>query len=337
MPTTASSTLPTAGAGDRPRVLLLGAGKMGLLHGALLTATGRAEVAGLVDLDRTARLVPKGMGLPAPTYASMDRALAKAGRVDAVFVCTPPRSHHPVAKAALEAGLHVFVEKPLTVSPEASAELVDLQERAGRAGLVGYVRRHHAVYQAMRKALGGKAPASLEVRILSPQFAGAGAASGAHRGGLEWDLLPHAGDMLLWLLGGPRERALEKAEGDGASRIRVEGRAGATRCALEADWTCRDVRKVEMRVHATLEDGTRLSCNEDMTWRDEPDGTRRVLFHRRDAPAPWFDLAGHEFSMQTLDVLDALAGRPAAGATFREALWTDRLVHDAVALARRAA
>ena len=328
--------VPRPPAAARPRVLVLGAGKMGLLHGALLNATGRADVAGLVDLDLQARLVPRAMGLPVKTYPSLERALAQAGRVDAVLVCTPPRSHHPVAKAALAAGAHVFVEKPLTTSPEASRELADIQEKAGKVGLVGYVRRHHAVYQEMRRVLSGKALRSLEVRILSPQFADA-PTSGVHRGGLEWDLLPHASDMLLWLLGGPRARTLEGSEGDGASRVRVHGRAGDTAFALEADWACREVRKVEMRVEAHLADGTALSCNEDMLFQEAPGGAKTQIFHRRAAPAPWFDLAGHEFSMQTLDLLDALAGKPSTGATFRESLWTDQLVHDSVALARGAA
>ena len=54
-------------------------------------------------------------------------------RVEAVVIATPVSRHHPMAAAALRAGKHVFVEKPLAAS---SDEALDLIERADRAGLV---------------------------------------------------------------------------------------------------------------------------------------------------------------------------------------------------------
>ena len=53
--------------------------------------------------------------------------------VDAVIVATPPRTHHPIVKAALEAGKHVLVEKPLATT---TADAVDLVDRATDGGLV---------------------------------------------------------------------------------------------------------------------------------------------------------------------------------------------------------
>jgi predicted dehydrogenase len=51
--------------------------------------------------------------------------------VDAVAICTPVRTHHPLARAALEAGKHVLVEKPLTHSVETARALVSLAEARG--------------------------------------------------------------------------------------------------------------------------------------------------------------------------------------------------------------
>jgi predicted dehydrogenase len=63
--------------------------------------------------------------------ADLDAVLAD-GSVEAVAVATPPLTHGPFARAALLAGKHVLVEKPLTVSLAEAEELVDL---AGRSGL----------------------------------------------------------------------------------------------------------------------------------------------------------------------------------------------------------
>jgi predicted dehydrogenase len=54
-------------------------------------------------------------------------------QIDAVIVATPPRTHHGIVKAALEAGKHVLVEKPLATT---TADALDLVERAGERGVV---------------------------------------------------------------------------------------------------------------------------------------------------------------------------------------------------------
>ena len=58
--------------------------------------------------------------------------------VDAVLVATPISTHHAVAKAALEAGKHVFVEKPMTSDPGDARELVDLAAERGLTLMVGH-------------------------------------------------------------------------------------------------------------------------------------------------------------------------------------------------------
>lgn len=58
--------------------------------------------------------------------------------VDAVVIATPISTHHPLAKDALLAGKHVFVEKPMTSSTATSAELVDLAEARGLTLMVGH-------------------------------------------------------------------------------------------------------------------------------------------------------------------------------------------------------
>ena len=83
---------------------------MGLLHGALLRASGRAEVVGIVDPSRAARLIIRGAGLGVNTFASLDAALARDDKFAGVFICTPPRAPEAISERALPAGLHPFVE-----------------------------------------------------------------------------------------------------------------------------------------------------------------------------------------------------------------------------------
>ena len=58
--------------------------------------------------------------------------------VDAVVIATPISTHHPIAMAALEAGKHVFVEKPMTADSRQACELVTLAEAKGLTLMVGH-------------------------------------------------------------------------------------------------------------------------------------------------------------------------------------------------------
>ena len=66
-------------------------------------------------------------------------AVITDSRIDAVVIATPPKTHHQLAMAALRAGKHVLVEKPLATSVEDGHELVEMAERLGRVLLVGHV------------------------------------------------------------------------------------------------------------------------------------------------------------------------------------------------------
>lgn len=98
----------------------------------------RSRVAWVSDLDparlEAVRCRYPGVGLT----ADASEAIADPA-VDAVVVATPTRTHHRLVRAALVAGRHVFVEKPLAASRSEAEELADLAERAGRVLLVDHV------------------------------------------------------------------------------------------------------------------------------------------------------------------------------------------------------
>jgi len=62
--------------------------------------------------------------------------------LDAIAIATPPRTHHELAIAALEAGKHVLCEKPFALDAKQAAEMRDAAERSGRTSMVGHEFRH---------------------------------------------------------------------------------------------------------------------------------------------------------------------------------------------------
>jgi predicted dehydrogenase len=77
---------------------------------------------------------------------------ATAEPLEAVLILTPG-SHEPVAIAAAEAGLHVFVEKPLCFSVHEANRIVDAVERSGTRLMVGYMKRYDPAYEELSRRL----------------------------------------------------------------------------------------------------------------------------------------------------------------------------------------
>jgi predicted dehydrogenase len=103
----------------------------------------------VVDRD-TARLAQVRARFPhVETAESLDAALGNP-EIDAFVVATPTSTHYPIVKAALEAGKHVLVEKPITTKGREADELTALAQKKGRVLMVGHVFIFNQAVQRVR-------------------------------------------------------------------------------------------------------------------------------------------------------------------------------------------
>ena len=84
------------------------------------------------------------------TVASLDDVVSDAN-IQAVFVVTPVSTHESIATAAIEAGKHVFVEKPLAGSAEEASRLVALAEKKNRTLAVGHLFAYHPAITTLKE------------------------------------------------------------------------------------------------------------------------------------------------------------------------------------------
>ncbi len=136
------------------RVLIAGLGNMGRAHALAHHAHPEAEIVGLVN--RGPVDLPDALA-GYPLYTDFDTALAQT-RPDLVVVATYSDSHADYACAAMRAGAHVFVEKPLATTVADAARVVDCAVETGAKLVVGYILRHHPSWRrliAEARALGG--------------------------------------------------------------------------------------------------------------------------------------------------------------------------------------
>ncbi len=117
----------SVGRPKRLRVAVAGLGYWGPNLVRNLQELPEAQVVCVCDLKREA-LEPIGRRYPAVRRTTRFKEVLKDPRIDAVAIATPVSSHYELARQALKAGKHVFVEKPLAASSEEAVELIELAE-----------------------------------------------------------------------------------------------------------------------------------------------------------------------------------------------------------------
>jgi predicted dehydrogenase len=268
------------------RIGVIGAGHFGRFHALKLAGAARARLSGIHDSDPArAAAIAAETGAPA---LQLDALLAAS---DAVVIAAPAAAHHALASAALTAGCHVLVEKPIAATLAEADALAALAASTGRVLQVGHLERFSAAHAALATHLAR--PLYIEATRIAP-FKPRGTDVS-----VILDLMIHDLDLILTLTDSPIAAvdavgaAIASAHEDIASaRIRFASGAVATITAS--------------RVSARTERRMRIFTAEGYVAIDF--ANRRMSVIRRDAgqKLPFIDGFGHqEISWQDHDALEA--------------------------------
>lgn len=141
---------------------VIGVGYLGRFHAQKYAQAAQCELVGVVDARQEAR---DAVAAEVGTRAVADyRDLL--GAVEAVSVVTPTPAHHAIARAFLESGAHVLVEKPITETPDEARELIELAASRKRILQVGHLERFNSAILAAEPYL--RAPRFVECHRLAP-------------------------------------------------------------------------------------------------------------------------------------------------------------------------
>lgn len=127
--------------GSRPRCVVVGLGGWG--RRLLPRVAQQFEVAAIVSTGSSASVAWSAKNWPGTPHLSSLRDAFAVPAIDAVFLASPTRTHAELSCQALEAGCHVFVEKPLAVDAASAAQVVDLARRVDREVFIGYIFLFH--------------------------------------------------------------------------------------------------------------------------------------------------------------------------------------------------
>jgi scyllo-inositol 2-dehydrogenase (NADP+) len=190
------------------RVALIGLGKMGLSHLAIVRSHPLVELVAVCDsMGFVLDVLGKYTGIK--TYRDYRRLLANE-KLDALVVATPSRFHAEIVHAALERNLHVFCEKPFCLDLDEAKELVAQAESKGVVNQVGYHFRFvAAMREARRLVRAGAIGAIHHIRgeaygpvVLRPKGS-TWRARKVEGGGCLYDYASHAIDLLNYMVGPP--------------------------------------------------------------------------------------------------------------------------------------
>jgi predicted dehydrogenase len=280
----------------RPRMETIRTGLIGfgyaarVFHAPLIAATEGLRLQAVASSNAAKVASTLGDDVPVRTAT----ALIASADIDLVVVATPNDSHYPIARAALEAGRHVVVDKPFTLTLEQARDLAHLAAARERLLSVFHNRRWDSDFLTLKRVIAagrlGRVTAMAShfdrfrpvVRTRWREGDGPGA-------GLWMDLGPHLVDQALQLFGSPVAIGLDRA----ASR---DG-------ALSDDW-----------FHATLR------------WSGGPHDGLRVRLHASAlaaCPGPRFAVHGTRgsFSVEGLDAQEDALKAGAAATAIASADW----------------
>jgi predicted dehydrogenase len=327
------------------RVGVVGLGKMGLSHHAMINAHPDVKVAAVCDatgyiLD----VLSKYTGVK--TYTDYD-VMLRDGQLDAVIIATPSRSHEPMVRSALERGIHVFCEKPFVLSASEGVALAKLANERKLVNQVGYHYRFVAAFQEIKRLL--ELDAIGEVTHVMAEAYGPVAlrpkgstwrSQRSEGGGCLYDYAAHPLNLLNWYFGAPdavggtvlNSIFSKETEDEVYSTLYFPGGRSAQ---LSVNWSDESYRKMSTKItlwgktgriyadrqecQTYLRDTAKIPAGYQVGWN---------VKYTTDMTEPvWFYVRGEEYSAQLDYFVQCIKSKKSENVnSFESAALTDKVI-----------
>lgn len=187
----------------RPSVALVGCGYWGKNIGRVLREIGVLAAIAETDASQAARQAER-LQVPVRDLA----AVLADPAIDALAIATPAETHFRIAREALRAGKHCYVEKPLTLGIEDAEELVRLAGERGRVLMVGHLLQYHRAFTRLAEMVKGGTLGKLRYVYSSRLNFG----KFRREENILWSFAPHDISMILGLFGAEPAEVLATGE-----------------------------------------------------------------------------------------------------------------------------
>lgn len=306
------------------RVGLVGAGKMGISHFAIVNAHPDAAVVAVCDTTGyVLSVLEKYTGVE--TYKDYKPMIDKA-KLDAVLIATPTATHFDCANYALSKGLHVFVEKPLTLSLAQSRGLSEMAQARKVVNQVGFHNRFIGTFAEARRlikagALGDiyHAHGSAFGQVVTKGEAGLWRSKKSEGGGCLHDYACHVIDLMNSMVGAPSkvrgarlQQVFSKAVDDAVYAVFEYPNGGSGH--IETNWSDTTYRKMTTSITVYGSGGKLVADRQELkVFLKEPYETYNEGWTMRYItdlqPPVAFYLRGEEYSAQIDSFIAAIKAK----------------------------
>ena len=298
------------------RVALIGLGKMGLSHHAIINSHPDVELVAVCDAGTyVLDVLCKYTNIKCYTDY---KQLLEIEKPDAVFIATPSRFHGEMVRVALQRNIHVFCEKPFCLDLAEGQQLVEMAERKGLVNQVGYHNRFVGAFEEMKRLIDdgviGKihhVKAEIYGPVILKPKGSTWRTSKNEGGGCLYDYACHGIDLLNYIVGRPDSvggTVLNKIFSDDVEDevysilFYADGKTGQ----IEANWSDDSYRKMSTKICAWGSNGKIIADRQELQifLRTQPhEGTNLTLgwntrYTTSLTKEVWFYLRGEEYSAQ---------------------------------------
>ena len=325
------------------RAGLVGMGRMGISHFAIINSLENVDLVSVAEPSGLlTTLVDKHTGVKSfKDYEKMIESMD----LNCIFITTPTKFHYDMVKKSLEAGLHVFVEKPFCLTPEQSRELIELAESKNLVNQVGYHNRFIGTFREAKRlvekgAIGevyhviGEAYGPVVLREKSKTWR----TNSNEGGGCLYDYAAHVINLMQFISGSPRSvsgtilKKIYSADVDDAvySTFQFdEDKSGQ----ISVNWSDETYRKMSTQITLLGKKGKISVDAQEMRtfFKEQPnEGGYEKGWNKRWvtglSPEVSFYLRGEEYSAQMESFVKLIQDGGESVNSFRSAGETDQII-----------
>lgn len=205
------------------KIGIIGAGRIGKVHAKAALNVNGAIVKWIADpIVDNLQEIASSMGIEKTSKDYKD--ILNDKEVDAVFICTPTDTHYRISMEALNAGKHVFCEKPVDLELDRVKDVKELVAKTSKKYMVGFNRRFDHNFKAIRDNINKGVIGKLElIQITSRDPEPPPISYVKVSGGLFCDMMIHDFDMVRYLSGSNPKSVTAIGDALVDSKIKTEG------------------------------------------------------------------------------------------------------------------
>jgi len=324
-------------------IAVIGLGKMGISHLSILNALPDVKVSAIAETNRfVTRVLEKYTGIKA--YSDYRKMLDREA-LDAVVICLPNSLHYQACIDSIEHKVSFFVEKPFTLDPNQSKEIIDKSRTNNLLGMVGYVNRYIKIFQIIKEMLESDLigevydyKASMLGAVVHAESKETWRNSVSEGGGCLFDYGSHCIDLAIYLFGEIDEilsselKVLFSKQCEDIVKAMVSHKSGVTG-SIFVNWCDESQRKAYNEIEIFGKKGKIIANKQDLKVfllnRSEDFGlesgwnSKYVTNYVENVP---FYLRGEEFTKELTDFISCISEGRKPLSNIEDAYLTDKTI-----------